>query len=347
MIIVLEGCDGTGKTTLAKALVGRGFEVVHNGPPPKRGSLFEHYTRQLRRVRRGQDVVFDRLHLGELVYGPVMREGSRLTWPEAWLLNRLLFGMGGLLVKCQAPLDWVLDGWKKRRPQEYVDGQLKVLRVVESYERLFSGLQGSRVAAYHVDQYAYVGGADHYAQLLLNFRRDDQNLARHGAVGDPKARYLILGELANSKLGLAFYATDNSSRFLNEALWAAGYEEPELLFANAFTQRGRRRNLKVFMERQPSVADPDAKPRTVIALGQLAQQVCEEQGVPHHKAPHPQYWKRFHGKDRQGYVDLLRSFKEKDDEAKDQGRVARCWDRFARHVAGLFARRHVGPGQEG
>lgn len=85
MIIVLEGPDLAGKTTLARALCN-----AHNGPyfilkasapdPPDRDPL-EEYEEALGRLPRGENclVVLDRWCLGEEVYGPLFRGGSRFS----------------------------------------------------------------------------------------------------------------------------------------------------------------------------------------------------------------------------------------------------------------------------
>lgn len=63
MRIVIEGCDGTGKTSVAKILADHyGCDVVHmTGDDPKD---FDFYWQSLRK----NNVVYDRNVLGELVY---------------------------------------------------------------------------------------------------------------------------------------------------------------------------------------------------------------------------------------------------------------------------------------
>jgi thymidylate kinase len=135
-MIVIEGADGTGKTTLAREIEKRGWKYVHNGPPPEGISLYDHYTEQIL-AARGKKVVFDRLHVGELVYGPVMRGKSQITIEEMRLLNRLLFAFNAKIVFCDTDNQTILDNWKKRKTAEYVDTEEKILDIVCRYRRIF------------------------------------------------------------------------------------------------------------------------------------------------------------------------------------------------------------------
>lgn len=78
MRIVIEGCDGTGKTSVAKILAKQyGCDVVHmTGDDPKD---HEFYWQSLRK----QNVIYDRNVLGELVYPYVFDRGKCLTNAEA------------------------------------------------------------------------------------------------------------------------------------------------------------------------------------------------------------------------------------------------------------------------
>lgn len=308
MIAVLEGCDNTGKTTLAQELVKLGFEYRHEGPPAT-ADLFTHYTSLLMGVKPDQDVVFDRLHLGELAYGPAMRGKSLISIYQARLLNRLLFARGGMLVLCTAPPAAIISGWQARRQAEYLDAQPKLERVIQAYVGLWLAELKGHPQAWRYQLQDWKNAADEYAAQLQSLKSISVDLtAAYGAAGAPRARYLIVGERVNGPWDLAFHADKNSSLFLNHALWRAGYREPELLLVNAFDHQGRPRDFS-----------PLAVGRTVIALGRLAQQACQGFGVPHLAAPHPQYWKRFKKGKEHEYAELLNSFRREGGEMVDVG----------------------------
>jgi uracil DNA glycosylase superfamily protein len=305
-ICVVEGPDGTGKTTLARALEKRGFRYVHNGPPAPGESLFESYTQQLLACG-GQDTIFDRLHVGELIYGPVMRGKSLITVEEMRLLNRLLFSLGGKVVFCNTDDGTIEKNWLARRGQEYIDDGDKLYEVIHQYRRIFDQEFTGRDTiifdyknSYLLDRITQHFPYDEAPEL---FRRRG---CLNGVVGSPDARFLFVGERTNelnsaTKHDLAFYTMDNASGFLNHCLWDAGYQEWEMTFTNAVTVAGVSRNLYRLWR--------EDKQQVVIALGKVAHQACVNQAVPHLEAPHPSYVKRFDSKKRNLYVELLNRFR--------------------------------------
>lgn len=76
-VVVLEGCDGAGKTTLATTLAThRGYVVVHSGRTPDDVDLLARYCSILAAPGK---IVLDRSFISELVYGPLQYGRSRLT----------------------------------------------------------------------------------------------------------------------------------------------------------------------------------------------------------------------------------------------------------------------------
>jgi thymidylate kinase len=119
MLIILEGADCTGKSTLAGLLVkaandrGMTTRLLHAGPPPEHDPIDEHwpgrelwrseYVAPLEKLRPLVDsptalVVCDRWHLGERIYGPMLRGRSIMTYSDGKEMSAWLKMLGALIV---------------------------------------------------------------------------------------------------------------------------------------------------------------------------------------------------------------------------------------------------------
>ncbi len=84
MNLIFEGCDCVGKTTLINSIVknsDKSFKVFHFQRPPDSmaASLVREFQKQMFFVHSNYlihdtDIIFDRYHIGELIYGKLYRE---------------------------------------------------------------------------------------------------------------------------------------------------------------------------------------------------------------------------------------------------------------------------------
>lgn len=301
MIIVLEGPDGAGKSTLAQEFVRRGFEYRYHDDPPKPGEdKFATYTKAILSVAPTEDVVFDRFAPSEHVYGLVRRGETQIGIEQLRLINRLLYSRGAFTIFCLPPFATVEKNWRARLKDELVQDSGQLEKLYHAYD----ALRSSEYDRLHAIAYDYSVGPSifgfHATKLsipLLPFYLPE------GVIGHPSARFLFVGEQSSDVHDLAFYSYSSarSAHFLNLALWEAGFKEHELCFTNARYPDGGERDIK-------SIYDG----RIVIALGDVAGRVCSHQGVPYLAAPHPQYVRRFKSKRREQYVAMLRMFRGSD-----------------------------------
>ena len=100
-LIILEGVDGTGKTTLARKLYDQyGYRILKRNAP--NGHPLVEYTASIE-AANGANVVCDRWHLGEAVYSVTRRDGqTKMTGAIFEAIEEYLLDKGALLVLCVA-----------------------------------------------------------------------------------------------------------------------------------------------------------------------------------------------------------------------------------------------------
>lgn len=126
-IILLEGPDGSGKTTLANRLIEKyGGVYIHAEYRFKNKMPLYHAAilRKAWKLSRNQLVIIDRLHISEMIYAKVFRGGSPWLWMTK-TFNMVLDMMGACTVLC-VPLSvdegikW-FEAARQERPEMYDD----------------------------------------------------------------------------------------------------------------------------------------------------------------------------------------------------------------------------------
>lgn len=138
MITIFEGCDGAGKTTVAKAYADLvGARYVHFGPSKGVHNLSDIYIDAMVESIYDSKVhlVFDRSWLSEEPYGQVYRNGlDRLGTETVCGLNTLAELQRGVLVYCKPPLSNVIRSFKSRPEDEMLDTLDQLTDVYELYD---------------------------------------------------------------------------------------------------------------------------------------------------------------------------------------------------------------------
>jgi energy-coupling factor transporter ATP-binding protein EcfA2 len=117
MIVILEGPDGSGKTTLAKTLQERyGLLYRHEGPPPEDVAPLTYYC-DILEEHRHDNIVFDRFALGERVYGPILRHGDRIGELGWYTFVSYAQSLGVVQVVCLPPPDACHSVWASGRSE--------------------------------------------------------------------------------------------------------------------------------------------------------------------------------------------------------------------------------------
>jgi deoxyadenosine/deoxycytidine kinase len=136
--IILEGPEAAGKSTLAKRMSSMyGYEVVHFSYPKtdlEKKNMFDMYQEL---VYANNGVIIDRCWYSEMVYGPIVRDGSNITLPQMYELEKMIISQGGgMVIHCTAPIAKLWERFK-RRGDDYIRQDFETLLLLKKqYETL-------------------------------------------------------------------------------------------------------------------------------------------------------------------------------------------------------------------
>ena len=101
MLIIIDGPDGSGKTTLAKRLADiTGYEYFHFSyptSPAEKRCMVQKYRDF---IKNHPNAILDRSWYSEMVYGPIVRGVSHVSRKDMQDLEILLCKHGGLIIYC-------------------------------------------------------------------------------------------------------------------------------------------------------------------------------------------------------------------------------------------------------
>jgi len=288
--IVLEGVDEVGKSTLAAALqakLGNHWRVVHTTAPPKTASPRQIADQYLTTVMATPYAIYDRLHLGEVVYGPVRRQRpAAVSWPWLRLVELALLSDGAMLVYVAPPRD-AEDRW--RRAGESFDEQYRLHLEYRAQLRQ-TWLPVLIVQMDMPDETIAV--ADRIAYLRRRLVALPSAWRLGELVGSPWAEWLLLGERRNGRDGPGIPFRGPTGPVILRAV-----DQPVLL-ANSQPLGGQ-----LAIAAQDACIDAWLRRRGfhgVVPLGHVAEKMLAERSWRHDRrltiakrVPHPAYWRRF------------------------------------------------------
>lgn len=330
-IIVIDGCDCTGKTTLAQAICDEVGEdkskYMHLSFDPT-WDMWRYQTDALINAIALSDiktVVVDRLWPSENIYADTYRDGVGIGIATR-MMHRMLLRFGAIYVIAAPPTEMVVANHrelKKSRDEMYAD----VSEVSDRFLNLVHGSVTRPNTGSYAEQLAALGGVitdTHWFQYdiakhpkkdikscvkgllsCLEIVRDGLtyqpglnpnwgNLA--GRVGNRST--LLVGDVSGKKhiLNWPFYENGGCSLYLTKALHAAYIPEEEMCLMNANDPGTTAEQLK-------EVADNCKK---VIALGANASSKLHDLHIFHEKIRHPQHARRFDHSDVSTYAEELK-----------------------------------------
>lgn len=304
MLVICEGVDGGGKSTLVNALAGTymswciandvGFSeptILRFGQPEPGISAFDEYELPLHQsplrdlvTSTTELVLADRYSVGEPFYGPLYRGGSRLSPGGVLHVELLLQSVGA--VKLLAQPDDVATVRKRlaERGEDFLMPH-HVDLVHRQYE-----VHGRRYAYQRAEQLPLMSTIS-TAHLRQRQRLDSIASMLPGYVGSLRPRVVLVGDRRNDRLesatpefNSAFIpcVSGSSSSYLMSALNLTGIYSSNLGIVNAHEPGV---DLSLLLD--------VGTIESVVALGNEASTALSAAGVTHAKVPHPQWWRRF------------------------------------------------------
>jgi len=292
MIIILEGPDGSGKTTLAEKLravvsesPGNMMHSVAHGPYAGLDAeqLCKLYFRSMSPALTFDDsLIMDRSWLSEPIYADAYRNGiSRVDMPRRRMLERTALSRGAVVILCQPDFEVCEQAFMSRKAEEYLDNVDQLRQVYNDYETL--DLQ-THLPVVHYD---YVH--DNFQDLLARIEKVRIDNKSVGGGAFVEGNYLMLcdkGPQMNVKSSAVvvpfvnFLDNDGPSRMLSATLEQDNVPENMLYWANTQNAAGA-----------PTSPDfiAQLKPRRIFALGNNAYAWALNNNIKATKLPPPLY----------------------------------------------------------
>lgn len=308
-LIIVEGPDGAGKTTLIEQL-RKQLDVkhfTHHGAYAGELNIAQHYLNSMLPALTGQGTtMLDRSWLAEPIYGAAFRNGAdRVGYVRARMLERCALTCRAVVIKCLPAFDTCARHFVARKAVEYLDN-VEQLRAVHDSYRSLSMRTDLNVVVYDYEK----SGA--YDMLLRHLQRLPAPTAQVGIGWWIHRRSVLLvgeqlqwvGAKLPDNLDLPFVRFDNSGcpTWLTRELELFGIRERGLHWINARTPDGR--------ETSPAFVKI-LEPRAVVALGSTAASWCKQHNVQHTHVKHPQYWRRFFHHKHYDLMEVLLKIKHK------------------------------------
>lgn len=312
MIIVLDGPDGTGKTTLAERMCKLlDAEYLHLTYRWKE-RIFDYHTVALRyAARRQKPIIIDRWWPSEAIYAKAFRDGS--DWPlQGRMCDRIAKKFGVIYVYC-LPDDVqsaVANHTKLKQQREEMYDDIEA--VADLYLKLWNGESTHEDKGQYIDQVIRTGGLwnspdtvkysisewGHCMDLfiervqalsiawrtmqlpdLLEFK--NWNMTGHAACSD----YLIVSDRVKSKYREMHWPCYdyNDSLILTEAIHRLNLPEDLFMYACAQNHDG---SPNMLIDRLLEKYD-----KKIITLGKVAEDYMSNKTI-HAALPNPSYeWK--------------------------------------------------------
>lgn len=325
MWIIIEGSTCSGKSTLEKELsrkleaMDEPLEKVHMDRPAeltRRWVLNEYAMRWETHRPVTTNVLADRWHWGEPVYGPIYRpdtdkDGFGLLGVAGWRWVELFLQSRGALTVLLRADDSTLISRYQRRGDDHVTGTSELLQVAKAYDSVFP-YAPSATLVWDTTQ-ANMERTSTFANTVLQaaeiHQRNTAPLRRYrGYIGRPQPHALLVGDKRNvtrrygDETKLPFMPVNgNSGDYLLRALPEDWWPGVGIVNSDEYPH-------------SLSALWSDLNQPPVVALGANAEKALKRQGVPCARVHHPQYARRFQHADIDAYGQSIKAAAERQEK---------------------------------
>lgn len=302
-MVIIEGCDGVGKSTLAKRLNKLlnffYFKDSYHEDGLKR---YLNLTTTL-----SPFTIADRFHLGEVVYPIIKNDGRKaLLEHEQHMIERCLQSQPHLLIYCETTVDNIEKAFKVRG-EDFITVE-QIPAVLQAYNMSF---ERSILTKIKVDpRESYFGHSlkiilSEYSKKLNRYWRA-LKFQSTGLNDHPKL--MLVGDNyssgrevnVNTFTSRSFHNHMHSAQFLHKALSIS--KNKSVYITNANKTRDQFNNISLLEDEVRFV-----QPAEIIALGKNARELLVKTGFDHTVINHPQHEKRFNHKNIITYSNNFKS----------------------------------------
>ena len=163
MLLILEGVDGVGKSSLASELEKKGYRIVHRLYNPDYVDFAHAYEDLLLEIT--EPTVLDRSFISEIVYGQILRQHSRLSLEALSHLLKIASMKLGKVLYCYAP-DEVIRSRLEEPNNEHENVLRHLAQLVDAYNQLMKQIS-QQIPIIYVDTSLLSP-----AETVLNLRRN-------------------------------------------------------------------------------------------------------------------------------------------------------------------------------
>jgi thymidylate kinase len=292
--IVIEGPDGSGKTTLIDKLRRQttiNWPIVHVVQPGVPD------IRQMIALIKAGPIIFDRFHLSPIVYGEVLRAGPELDEHDRWALEGMLKARGFLTVICLTSVERMC--LNNRAAEQMFES----VREKEIVRRLLLGYLRSAVDGFAHGVVVFDYQVQSNADLIDYILNCDLGVAPEGVLGTPSPTRWLVGDERNDDDTLLedvpFYAPCTGHILMGGSLLTRSFKRLGWTWDTTALSNSVLGGKEVDLA---GVYKRLGEPRVVIALGKVAYARLCEQGITSAGMFHPQAWRRFKSKEEERYA---------------------------------------------